>query len=216
VKIRGAAAILLCVLSVTAVVADGAESCSAITVEVPVAAVVASSGFVSNLLGTSSSLSSESNRLIAAACEEITAARPPAGLCPARCAPPEGPLVVVRSTPTAFLEDYSEEALCERRLEETLREPLLFERQTFSSAKEIESWVTDFVRGKGEHGEDLYRMCEGRCSPQYVWIISRDGSDDVLVVDTQVTCGHARDKDVGLYELSYGLRWTCRDATATK
>jgi hypothetical protein len=207
VKTLGITAILLCSLAGSAASADGAGRCSAITVEVPVAEVVASSGFVSNLLGTSSSLSSG---------EEITAARPPAGLCPAQCAPPEAPLVVVRSTPTAFLDDYSERALCARRLEETLKEPLRFERQTLGSAAEIESWVTDFVRGKGEHGEDLYRMCEGRCSPQYVWIISRDESDSELVVDTQVTCGHARDKDVGLYELSYGLRWTCRDGTATK
>jgi hypothetical protein len=65
-----------------------------------------------------------------------------------------------------------------------------------------------FTRGKGDDGEELYRLCDGQCSPHYLWVISRDA--DRLVVDAEVTCGHARDRDDNRYDLSYGLRWVCR------
>ena len=202
-----------CVLLAGIAAADSADSCSAYSVDVPVAEVVASSALVPNLLGLSKSLRSESSRLLTEACTELSRAEPPEGLCPDHCVAPDTPLVVLRSTPTTFLDDYQDEARCEQQLETTLRTPLLFDRQTFRSPEDLGVWVEGFVRGKGKQGHELYDRCDGKCSPQYLWIIARQPSADGLVVDTNVTCGHARSREVNEYELSYDLRWTCRDTT---
>ena len=204
-------AALLCTFLAGIAMGDGAESCSAFSIDVPIAEVVASSAFVPNLIGTSNSLRSESSRLLAEACNGISEAEPPVGLCPEHCQAPDTPVVVLRSTPTAFLENYQGQDRCEQQLETTSRTPLAFERQVFGSSEELGEWVEGFVRGKGDHGEDLYARCDGKCSPQYLWVISRGAPDGDFVVDTRVTCGHARDRAVNEYALSYELRWTCRN-----
>ena len=104
--------------------------------------------------------------------------------------------------------DYDQESKCARLLDATSSEHLGFESRTFETVGELGNWLDDFVRGRGAAGEDLYRRCDGRCSPQYEWIISPDGGR--LVLDTQVTCGHARNRSDNEFELSYGLRWTCQ------
>ncbi len=210
------AAMLLCAVLAGSAMADSADSCSAFSIDVPIAEVVASSAFVPNLMGLSNSLRSASSRLLTEACTDLSKAEPPAELCPDHCELPDAPLVILRSIPTAFLRNYHDQARCEQQLETTSRTPLLFERQVFGSPEQLGEWVGEFVRGKGDHGEDLYARCDGKCSPQYLWIISRAAPEEELVVDTRVTCGHARDRGVNEYQLSYQLRWTCRNGAARR
>ncbi|HXV78226.1 MAG TPA: hypothetical protein VD788_18085 [Candidatus Polarisedimenticolaceae bacterium] len=187
--------------------AGSERECSSIRRDVPLAATVASSKAWANLRGQADSVRVESRRLLREAQVRSSAAAAPAGLCPTYCRPPSNPLIVLSTVPTDFLEGYDQADMCERLLETTRDEPLRFERRIFDSVDRLNDWVYDFTRGKGAQGEDLYRRCAGKCSPQYGWTISQQGTS--LAVDTEVICGHARDREVGRYTLRSSLRWIC-------
>jgi hypothetical protein len=182
--------------------------CSTFGIEVPAEHAVATAATVPNVLGLSESVQVESQRLLTASERRAGSETPPRNPCPAHCALPEKPEILFRSVPSEVLTDYDGNDRCEELHDRTSAQPLTFDGRTFASLHEMSEWVGQFTRGKGEDGAELYRRCDGRCSPSYLWIISRSGGR--YVVATEVTCGHARNKESNRYDLSYSLRWTCR------
>ena len=184
------------------------ESCSRYEAEVPVASEVASASILANVIKTSGSIRATSERMFDDGTERIATAAAPAELCPSHCEPAE-PQMVFQVEPTRLLTEYDQAPRCERLLEATLEQPLVYEGREFGSVREFSGWWRQFAVGKGPDGEDVYRHCDGRCTPRYTSVIVQH--EDHLVADTSVICGHARDRQDNRYALSYSLRWTCRD-----
>jgi len=187
---------------------SGTEACGGITVEIPVERTMASAATLPNLLGLPRSLEAESHRMLGESEQVVASTVPPGDACPRHCTPFGVPEVVFRSVPAVVLDAYDEAEKCERLLDQTSRQPYRFGDRQFDSIDDLGDWIGLFTRGKGEDGQRLYRLCDGRGSPSYVWVISHEA--DRLVVNAEVTCGHARDRDDNRYELSYSLRWSCR------
>ncbi len=101
--------------------------------------------------------------------------------------------------PQKFLSEYKERAACEEELKKTTPNPIKFENLQFNDVAEMTSWFKDFSQGKGTEGEKLYKECPGSCSPQYCLEISEKTSE--LLINVEVICGHARDKDDNSYKL---------------
>lgn len=199
---------MLVLIFAAPVPADGPEGCAGFSIEVPVERTLASAATVPNLLGLPHSLQSESHRMLIESERIVSLAEPPPDSCPGRCTLSDTPEIVFRSAPAVVLDAYGDAEKCERLLETTSQRPFMFADREFRSVDDLSDWVGLFTRGKGEDGEALYRLCGGQCSPAYVWVISQDAGR--LVVDAEVTCGHARDRDDNRYDLSYSIRWTCR------
>ena len=170
---------------------------------------MASAALLANLLNRPDSLRATSQRLFEDSAGQIGNADEPIDLCPSHCALPGKPQVVFRSGPRQTLDDYDQIDKCEQMFHNTLDNPLLYEDRVFESVNALTHWWREFARGKGTDGKDLFQRCDGRCSPHYTSIITQDGGQ--LVVDTQVVCGHARDRSDNQFDLAYSLRWTCRD-----
>ena len=49
---------------------------------------------------------------------------------------------------------------------------------------EVESWFSDFSRGKGADGQNMYDRCSGQCSPQYEFFIA--DANGKLALDADV------------------------------
>jgi len=193
------------------VVADGLGqmTCSSYTREVPIASEVASASLLANVLNRPDSLRATSQRLFRDSADQIGDADEPIDLCPSHCEIPGGPQVVFRSEPRQTLDDYDQLDRCEQRLHDTQDVPLVYEDRVFDSVGALTHWWREFARGKGSDGKDLFERCDGRCSPRYTSVITQSGAQ--LVVDTEVVCGHARDRQDNQFDLAYSLRWTCRD-----
>ncbi|MBL7662298.1 hypothetical protein JNK13_06050 [bacterium] len=69
------------------------------------------------------------------------------------------------------------------------------------------SWFGDFSQGKGTDGEKLMQDCPGDCSPQYYVALEDRASS--LEATCQIVCGHARDRDDGIYNLKSAVIWNC-------
>jgi len=188
---------MLMLVFTAAVPAAGVGSCAGITVEIPVERTIASAAVLPNLLRLPHSLQAESQRMLGESERVVPHAVPPPDACPRHCTLSDTPEVVFRSAPVAVLDAYEDADRCERLLDQTSQQPLVFEDREFDSTDDLRDWVGRLTRGKGEEGELLYRVCDG-CSLTYVWIIAHDA--DRLVVDAEVTCGHARDRDDNRYE----------------
>ena len=152
--------------------------------------------------------------MLVASESHVDSAAPPGDPCPATCALAVSPEVIFRSAPATVLVDYDDIDKCETLLDRTSRQPLTFDDLSFGSMDELTDWIGLFTRGKGEDGSELYRRCDGKCSPSYTWVISH--SDDRWVVDAEVICGHARDRRDNRYDLSYSLRWICRPGAVNR
>lgn len=195
------------VLAGGAIAAGPDPACSSFRAEVPIDSSVASSKLWANVTGREESVRVQSKRLLDDAENGAAAVRPPEGLCPSYCRAPAQPQIVFSTTPTDFLSRYDQQDKCERLLRTTSQAPLSFDTLTFESIEQLNDWVQDFTRGKGPQGQELYRRCDGKCSPQYLWTISPAG--EKLMLETEVTCGHARDKEISRYRLSAAYRWVC-------
>jgi len=198
----------LCLFGPTLLAGPG-PVCSSFHADVPIESAEGTSAVWANLRGKPESVRAQSKRLLDAAETRGESASPPEGLCPSYCRSPARPQIVFSTTPTDFLEDYSQFDKCEQLLQFTSESPFRFDPLTFETIDELNDWVQEFTRGKGPEGHELYRRCDGKCSPQYVWTISPN--EEKLTVETAVTCGHARDRDVNRYKLASSLRWVCAE-----
>jgi hypothetical protein len=199
--------VLCLTLAAGATSADPQTVCSIFRADIPLESSIATAGVWANLRKRADSVRTESKRLLGEAEGRIATAQPPDDLCPASCETPITPQIIFSTLPTEFLQVYEQSDKCERLLQTTSKTPLTFDPLTFDSLDQLNDWVYEFTRGKGAQGQELYRRCDGKCSPQYLWTISRSG--EKLTIETEVTCGHARDRDVNRYALASSLRWTC-------
>lgn len=193
-------------LIANAALADSADKCSGIEKVVKQESTLATASFFANERDQAGSIRYESGAMLEKAENKISSAQKPTELCPAGCQISDKPEVIFKAVPNKFLSDYSDYDKCQKLLEETEKTPFKYNEQ-FSSIDQIESWFSDFSRGKGEDGKDMYDKCSGKCSPQYKLIISKESGKYSL--DADVVCGHARDKKDNQYELSYSYRWSC-------
>jgi hypothetical protein len=150
----------------------------------------------------------ESGAILEKAQAGIPNAEKPADLCPAGCKLVPNPVIVFKAVPQKFLTNYSDYARCQALLEQTEKAPFEYDKQ-FDSMTDVQDWFSNFSRGKGADGKDLYNRCSGQCSPQYEFYISNDNGK--LVLDADVVCGHARDKSNNMYDISYSYQWVCQD-----
>jgi hypothetical protein len=187
-------------------VADSGDKCSGVEKVVKQESTLATASFFANERDQAGSIRYESGAMLEKAESNVGTAQKPADLCPAGCQISEKPEVIFKAVPNKFLSDYSDYDKCQKLLEETEKTPFSY-TEHFSSIDQIESWFSDFSRGKGEDGKDMYNKCSGKCSPQYELIISKEGSK--LTLNAEVICGHERDKKDNQYELSYSYRWSC-------
>jgi len=150
----------------------------------------------------------ESGAILQKAQAGIPHAQKPADLCPARCGIVPDPVIVFKAVPQKFLTNYSDYAKCQALLEQTEKAPFEYDKQ-FDTMTEVQDWFSNFSRGKGTDGKDLYNRCSGQCSPQYEFFIANENGK--LVLDADIVCGHARDKSNNLYNISYSYQWVCED-----
>ncbi len=200
--------IIACVFSVGSAEADTGDKCSSIEKDVKQESTLATASFFANKRNQQGSIRYESGAMLKKAENNISNAEKPSGLCPSGCQVSEKPEIIFKAIPNKFLTDYSEYDKCQKLLEETEKTPFEYNEQ-FDSIDQIDSWFSDFSRGKGTDGQDLYQRCSGDCSPQYELIISNSGVK--LSLDADVICGHERDKKDNQYELSYSYRWNCEN-----
>ena len=150
----------------------------------------------------------ESDAILQKAQAGIPNAQKPTDLCPSGCKLVPDPVIVFKAIPQKFLTNYSDYNKCQALLQQTQKTPFEYDKQ-FASMSEVQDWFSNFSRGKGTDGKDLYNRCDGQCSPQYKFYISDQGSK--LILDADIVCGHARDKSNNKYDISYGYEWVCED-----
>jgi hypothetical protein len=105
------------------------------------------------------------------------------------------------------LPEYEDSPSCQRLLEATRQQPIVYDNRQFDTRDDAEEWYNDLTQGDGADGEDLYNRCPGQCSPSYSSVIYRKNGK--FVITTSIVCGHARDKDDNQYRLTSSLRWMC-------
>lgn len=201
-----AALALAALVAASSASANEAGRCVGDPLEVPLASVEARAGVLANALKRDGSIRVVAARLLDEATAAARRARPPGEVCSEAC-PAAAPDVVLRSVPTAFRAADADAAHCQELLASTTEEPLVWER-SFDDAQDLGDWIAAFSRGRGEDGRELYRLCDGACSPQYAWTI-REAADGRLDVRADVVCGPPRDRDDDLYRVASGLVWTC-------
>lgn len=186
---------------------EEADKCSSAVKTVKMESTQATASFFANEANKPGSIRYESGAILEKADNGLPSAEKPEGLCPAGCALPEKPVIVFRAVPQKFLTNYSDYNMCQKLLEQTEKAPFEYNKD-FSSMSEVESWFSDFSRGKGADGQNMYEKCGGQCSPQYeFFIVDTKGK---LSLDADVICGHARDKDNDMYDISYSYKWQCQ------
>lgn len=201
--------IILLVFLIQAGLAFGEESdkCSSAVKTVKMESTQATASFFANERNKPGSIRYESGAILEKADSGLASAEKPGGLCPAGCTLPEKPVIVFRAVPQKFLTDYSDYNMCQKLLEQTEKAPFEYNKD-FSSMPQVQSWFSDFSRGKGPDGQNMYQRCSGQCSPQYeFFIVNTNGK---LALDADVVCGHARDKNNNMYDISYSYKWQCR------
>jgi hypothetical protein len=104
------------------------------------------------------------------------------------------------SIPAKHKDNYRNEEYCGSKYEKTKETPITYSNKKFSSPEDLNAWISDFSQGKGDDGKSLYKKCDKDCSPQYSYLITKEGED--LLVDAHVVCGHARDKNDNTYLLN--------------
>ncbi len=184
-----------------------ADSCDAKFQDVKGKSSLGSAGTWANLRGSEGSLKAETQKLLTEGEKTLSGVPAPANFCGEGCELAKQPILVFRSTPNKFLDDYGDAEDCKQRFAKTKQDPIRYNSQHFSSLEDLNSWFSDFSQGKGKEGGDLYQRCPGDCSPQYTNLITRDGAKYVL--SSEVVCGPARDKSDNQYQLTSSYRWRC-------
>ncbi len=157
------------------------------------------------------SLRFQSARILKDAEKKLVEIEKPSELCFSPCVLPRRPQIILFSLPQKFHTNYEESQKCAAKLEATKKKPLLYSGKVFSDMEKLGEWFSEFSMGKGKDGKDLYRKCDGSCSPQYKLIVT--AREKGYQLDAEVLCGHARDKDDNSYLLSQRFLWRCKDPT---
>jgi hypothetical protein len=197
---------LLLTVETSAAAEDG---CGSAYVEVAGSSALGSASLWSNVRSAGNSLKVQSRTLLEQAAASRKVMAPPSSGCPAGCKPAGTPLIVFRSIPNQFREDYSDAGTCKKLEALTRVAPIRYNGKTFASLDDLNSWFSDFSQGDAPEGKDLYRRCSGDCSPQYTNLIDITGSS-TFNLDAEVVCGPARDKSDNQYRLSIAYRFACR------
>jgi hypothetical protein len=187
---------------------EEAGKCSNIDRDIVEETTHATASLLANESNRPGSVRYESGAILQKAQAGIPHAEKPADLCPARCGLVPDPVIVFKAIPQKFLTNYSDYAKCQALLEQTQKTPFEYDKQ-FDTMSDVQDWFSNFSRGKGTDGKDLYNKCSGQCSPQYEFFIANESGK--LVLDADVVCGHARDKSNNMYDISYSYQWVCED-----
>jgi hypothetical protein len=115
--------------------------------------------------------------------------------------------MILRSTPHQTLLDYDEFQRCEELRQKTSQTPITFSQRRFATAQDAQEWFEDLTQGDGPDGEELYKLCPGRCSPEYTSTEYLDHNS--VVTSVSAVCGHARDKADDHYTISASIVWIC-------
>lgn len=199
--------LLAFLVSVDIAFGQDANKCASAVKTVKMESTQATASFFANEGNKPGSIRYESGAILEKADSGLASAEKPDGLCPAGCTLPDKPVIVFRAIPQKFLTDYSGSAQCQKLLEQTEKTPFEYNKD-FGSMSEVENWFSDFSRGKGTDGQDMYNKCSGQCSPQYEFFIA--DTNGKLALDADVVCGHARDKNNNMYDISYSYKWRCQ------
>jgi len=168
---------------------------------------LASAGFFDNLRNSDDSIRHQMDLLLSQSESKASELAQQKSPCAASsCASPIV-AVVFSSAPNITLPEYEDSPSCQKLLEATRQQPIVYGNREFNSQDEAEEWYNDLTQGDGVDGEDLYNRCPGQCSPSYSSGIYR--KEGKLLVTTSILCGHARDKDDNQYRLNSSLRWMC-------
>lgn len=112
--------------------------------------------------------------------------------------------ISICSIPEKFIaNDYADKDTCLERLNQTSLKPITY---TNPNPRQIDQIIAEFIqisKGSGMIGEDIYRQCQGLCSPQYQIILKPLASG--FQTQLEVICGPARDKENNNYILSTNL-----------
>ena len=183
--------------------------CASYTQDIPLGKKLASASLWDTLSNSERSIQSSVAKALALADQGLARATGPTNLCPASCQLPPRPEIVFSAIPHQYLSRYAEQTKCEAYYQKTRKEPLRYHNKLLRSTDDINHWFSAFSQGSGPDGADLYRRCDGLCSPAYTTFISKEGAQFRLNVE--VVCGHARDKQDSQYELTFKYRWVCQE-----
>lgn len=175
--------------------------------DVSIRSTLASAGFFDNLRNSDDSIRYQTDQLLSQSenkAEQLIQQKSPCGS--SSCAAPIV-AVVFSSTPNITLAEYKDSPSCQKLLESTRQNPIVYGNRQFDTQDDAEEWYNDLTQGDGTDGEDLYNRCPGQCSPSYSSVIYRRGGK--FIITTSIICGHARDKDDNQYRLTSSLRWMC-------
>jgi hypothetical protein len=181
--------------------------CSPPQQDISIRSTLASAGFFDNLRNSDDSIRHQMDQLLSVS--ETKARELGQQKSPCRSSSCESPVVAVvfASTPNMALPEYEDSPSCQRLLEATQQQPIVYGNRQFDTQDDAEEWYNDLTQGDGADGEDLYSRCPGQCSPSYSSVIYRKSGK--FVITTSIICGHARDKDDNQYRLTSSLRWIC-------
>ncbi|MEN9846298.1 MAG: hypothetical protein RIS36_1445 [Pseudomonadota bacterium] len=170
-------------------------------------ATVASAGFFDNLRNSDDSIRYQMDHLLSLS--ESRAHELRQHMSPCRSPSCGSPVIAVvfTSTPNLTLPEYEDFPSCQKLLEATRQQPIVYKDREFNTQEEAKEWYNDLTQGDGTDGENLYDRCPGQCSPSYSSVIYR--ARGKFLVTTSIICGHARDRDDNQYRLSSSLRWIC-------
>lgn len=139
--------------------------------------------------------------------------KPKGDFCPRGCRVRDIAHMYFGSVPNAFKKRYRDLKHCEELLSTSSSAPFTYQLENIISLPQLTEWISDISQGDGSDGEDLYSKCDGSCSPQYHYLITKENSGDLHYrAEAQIVCGHARDRDENLYRIQYGFRWYCEEA----
>lgn len=133
----------------------------------------------------------------------------PENLCPSYCKARPIAVFDFSSAPVKIRKNYRDKEKCSKHLIETRKTPIRYSDRKFDSLSAFKKWYHELSQGKGSDGKDLYKRCDGSCSPQYSFVIS--SSQGILNVTSTIICAHARDMSDNNYQVRSSFRWTCEE-----
>lgn len=184
--------------------------CDTVFKEIPIAKVEASAGTFANFRNSESSIKFQSNEIFERAKLQSAHLAVPENLCPPGCGLADSAVMVFRSVPQLLLPESDDAAHCAALFRATSAVPLRYDNSVIQSVDDLNEWIGDLSRGRGEAGEDLYLRCDLSCSPRYEYFISANRDNAGYTARASVVCGPERDKDNNMYNLEAFFRWSCR------